>query len=413
MFSGCSAKNDVSKYGSIGGSTDNRTVIWTSSAEFTQYIELFNRTHPDNNVVIVYKENPADCLPPARDETNPDIVVGPYLRSDKTSKYFKSLDYLFDRQIISTDDFYPQLIEAGKVHKTQYLLPVSFNLPVIIFDSQYKDLITNNYTLSLEQIREISSNFNVQNKNGVYTKMGFTPLSYSAFPYLVSKLYGTNFHLEKDDVAFDNRVLKSSINFLKDWSVNANTSIQMEDDFAYKYLFMPERRQVTSGRCLFSYTTSDELFRFMNDENEEIDYRWIYQGTVIPMEDSFVMMGIYRKANNLVGATEFISWFMQSENQRATLDRKAKANLDTEKFGIAGGFSSLRDVTERVLPVYYKKLLTNLPPSQMISVPPKLPAKWESYKEIVVEPYIKDACHSDEMPDMSGYIKEWEKQILN
>ena len=149
MFSGCSAKNDVSKYGSIGGSTDNRTVIWTSSAEFTQYIELFNRTHPDNNVVIVYKENPADCLPPARDETNPDIVVGPYLRSDKTSKYFKSLDYLFDRQIISTDDFYPQLIEAGKVHKTQYLLPVSFNLPVIIFDSQYKDLITNNYTLSL------------------------------------------------------------------------------------------------------------------------------------------------------------------------------------------------------------------------------------------------------------------------
>jgi len=393
--------------------TDNRTVIWASSSEFAQYIELFNRTHPNNKVILVYKENPADCLPPARDEAVPDIIVGPYLRSDKTWRQFKSLEFLFDRQILSSEDFYTQLIDSGKQYRGQYLLPVSFNLPCVMFASENRDLVKNNYTLTIDQIRETAAAFNSQNKNGAFTKMGFTPLSYRGFPYLVARLYNTDFRTEKGNIVYSNVALKETIGFLRDWSETANQSVQTEDDFAYKYLFMPDYRQATSGRCLFSYTTSDQLFRFMDNEDEGIDYRWIYKGDSIPIEDSFVMMGIYKDAGNVVGATEFISWFLKSENQKDILDRKSKASLDTEKFGIAGGFSAVREVNDRILPVYYTKLLSNLPPSQMISVPEKLPAKWESYKEIVIEPYIKDAVHSDVMPEIIPYIKEWEKQVLS
>jgi len=393
--------------------TDNRTVIWASSPEFAQYIELFNRTHPDNNVVLVYKENPADCLPPARDEAAPDIIAGPYLRNDKTWINFKSLEFLFDRSILSSEDFYTQLLDAGKQHRRKYLLPVSFNLPCVMFATENRDLITNDYTLNLDQIREISAAFNKQNKNGSFTRMGFTPLSYNDFPYLTAKLFHVDFRVEKGNIVYNNAALKDTISYLRNWSDSANQSVQTEDDFAYKYLFMPEYRQATSGRCLFSYTTSDQLFRSMYDEDESIDYRWIYNGDSIPVEDSFVMMGIYEKAGNVTGATEFISWFMQSENQKAILDRKAKANLDTEKFGIAGGFSAVREVNDRILPLYYTKLLSNLPPSQMISVPEKLPVKWDSYKQIVIEPYIKAAVHSDILPEMAPYIKEWEKQVLD
>ena len=391
----------------------NRTVIWASSSEFAQYIELFNRSHPNNKVILVYKENPADCLPPARDEAAPDIIAGPYLRNDKTWLNFKSLEFLFDRQILSSENFYTQLIDAGKVYKRQYLLPVSFNLPCVMFASENKSLVTNDYSLTVDQIREISANFNQQNKNGAYTRMGFTPLSYPEFPYLVARLFNVSFRSEKGNIIYNNVRLKDTIKFLREWSESANQSVQTEDDFAYKYLFMPDYRQATSGRCLFSYTTSDELFRFMDNEDENIDYRWIYKGDIIPVEDSMVMMGIYKDAENIVGATEFISWFLKSENQRSILERKARANLDTEKFGIAGGFSAVREVNDHILPLYYTKLLSNLPPSQMISVPEKLPAKWESYKEIVIEPYINDAVHSEVLPEMIPYIKEWEKQVLS
>lgn len=393
--------------------TENRIVIWTSSAEFAQYVELFNNSHQNDKAVIVFKENPAEDLPPARDELKPDLIVGSYLRSDKTGRYFKNLDYLFDRKILSSTDFYPQLIEAGKVGYHQVLLPVSFNLPVVMFQEKNRDLVPNNYTISLEQLRTSASGFNKKNKKDQYTRMGFTPMANPDFLYLTAKMKGADFHLEDETVVYNKEALLSTIQYLKEWSKTDNTSPQAEEDFAYKYLFMPDYRQVETGRCLFSFTTTDNLFRFMKDENEAIEYRWIYENNQIPMEDAFVMAGIYKNGNNIPGATEFLSWFMQSENQQAILERKASSNLDTEKFGIAGGFSAVSDVNERVLPIYYTKLLSNLPPAAMITVAPKLPSKWVSYKTSVIQEYIKDSVQSDEPLEIGTYIKEWQKQMFN
>ena len=89
VFTGCDKNPD-----------DNRIVIWTNCAEFAQYIELFNKTHKNNSAILVYKDNPAESLPPAEDEQAPDIIVGSWLRSDDTKKNFKPLDYVFDNQLL-------------------------------------------------------------------------------------------------------------------------------------------------------------------------------------------------------------------------------------------------------------------------------------------------------------------------
>ena len=165
-----------------------RIVIWTSCAEFAQYTELFNSTHPGSNAIIVYKENPAQELPPAKDELPPDIVIGSWLRTDKTGRQFKPLDYLFDRQIISSSMFYTQLLDAGKVRRTQYLLPVSFNLPAVIFSNSNTDFITDNYTLSLDEIKTIGFAYNEKNTKGSFSRMGFIPSANNDFLYLTTKL---------------------------------------------------------------------------------------------------------------------------------------------------------------------------------------------------------------------------------
>jgi hypothetical protein len=128
------------------------------------------------------------------------------------------------------------------------------------------------------------------------------------------------------------------------------------------------------------------------------------------------MMGIYKNARNQVGATEFISWFFQSENQKNILEAKENMHLETDLFGIAGGFSSIRDVTEHILPIYYNQLLTNLPPAQMLTVPQKLPGRWESYRTLVVEPYIKAAVtlqDGEPAPSIYEYEKEWRKKVFD
>ncbi|MCR4899439.1 MAG: hypothetical protein K5907_01305 [Treponema sp.] len=392
---------------------ENRIVIWTSCAEFAQYTELFNSTHPDSNAVIVYKQNPAEDLPPAKDELAPDIVIGSWLRTDKTNRQFKSLDYLFDRQIISSSMFYTQLLEAGKVRKTQYLLPVSFNLPALIFADSNKEYITENYTLSLNQIKAIALNYNQQNNKGVFTRIGFIPSVNQDFLYLTTKLYGVDFRQEKNQIVWSDLRLRNTVTFVKDWINTNNGSIQEEQDFAYKYLSMPDYRAVTSGRTLLAYTTSNNMFTSIKAQELDIDYRWIIGDDFIPIEDSFSMIGIYDKARNEQGATEFLSWFFNAQNQQEILERKIKMGLNNEMFGIADGFSSLREVTEHVFPIYYNQLLTNLPPAHLLEVPQKLPSRWDSYKSVVVEPYLSNAITDNSKASIKEYEAEWRKKVFD
>ena len=395
---------------------EHRVVIWTSCSEFAQYIELFNKTHKDNRAILVYKDNSALSLPPAKDELVPDIIVDSWLRNEAFNRSFCSLDYLFDNQILTSEIFYSQLLEAGRRKHVQYLLPVSFNLPAIIFSNENKDLVTDSYTLTMQQIREIASPFNQKNKNDSYTRMGFTVLSNPDFTYLATKLNGVKFHEEKGQIVWDEAKLQQTANLLKEWIVTDNGSVQIEEDFAFKYLFMPNYRQVTSGRTLFAYTNSASLFKMLKEQNLDIDYRWIVQDKSIPISDSLMMMGIYKDCNNKVGATEFIRWFFQSESQREILERKESMGLETEMFGISGGFSSVRDVTEHILPVYYTHLLTNLPPSQMFSLPQILPPRWESYKSMVVEPYLHNAVSAlegESIPSIQDLEQEYHKKVFD
>ena len=395
---------------------EHRVVIWTSCSEFAQYIELFNKTHKDNRAILAYKDNAALSLPPAKDELVPDIIVDSWLRNEAFNRSFCSLDYLFDNQILTSEIFYSRLLEAGRRKHVQYLLPVSFNLPAIIFSNENKDLVTDSYTLTMQQIREISSPFNQKNKNDSYTRMGFTVLSNPDFTYLATKLNGVKFHEEKGQIVWDEAKLQQTANLLKEWIVTDNGSVQIEEDFAFKYLFMPNYRQVTSGRTLFAYTNSASLFKMLKEQNLDIDYRWIVQDKSIPISDSLMMMGIYKDCNNKVGATEFIRWFFQSESQREILERKESMGLETEMFGISGGFSSVRDVTEHILPVYYTHLLTNLPPSQMFSLPQILPPRWESYKSMVVEPYLHNAVSAlegESIPSIQDLEQEYHKKVFD
>lgn len=396
---------------------EQHLVIWTSCSEFAQYIELFNATHQDYHAILVYKSNPALELPPANDEETPDIIIGPWLKSERLNTHFKSLHYLFERQNLSSKSFYPHLLDNGKYKNTQYLLPVSFNLPTIIFSSDNKEYVTDSYTLSLDQIRSIGSTFNEKNKSGTYKKMGFVPTNSDDFLYLTTKLYGANFHNEKSSVVYNKQNLSLTIDSLKDWINTENTSTETESDFAYKYLFMPDYRQVTSGRTLFSYTTSDRLFNILHEQDLPIDYRWITDGSTIPLEDNMIMMGVYKKSQNQPAASEFITWFFRPENQNEILSRKNKLNLNTELFGIAEGFSSIIEVTEKVFPLYYPQLLSNLPPQNLLGTCPLVPGRWESYKNIVIKPYIRSSLeHSDDdkiaLPTIEELEKEWQKKVF-
>lgn len=403
IFSSCSKK-------------DNRIVIWTSSSEFAPYIELFNSQHK-TKAVLVYKDNTADALPPANDELKPDIVLGSYLRNNKTKKYFDSIDYLFDRQIISTDDFYPALRKAGEISHKQYLLPVSFNLPLVLFSLENKDFVKNDYTISLEQIKTTGTDFIKKNKKGNFTRIGFAPQSNKDFLYTTTRLFDAKFKQYKtNDFTYNKQALENAIKYITEWIKTEHGSIQTESDFVYKYLSLVDSKKVFSGRTLYTYTTSNKLFQLPSDQLAKMDFRWIKNNEQIPVEDSMTMMGISKWATNYAGTVEFIEWFYSTATQKTILEQKSHFQPNTIEFGIVGGFSAVKEVNEKILPTFYTKLLSNIPSHEAFYVSEPKSSHWEKIKDKVIIPYIQDSINIQEgqtLKSLEERYSDWKKQGLN
>ena len=139
-------------------------IIWTDNAEIVSYVELFNATHENISAFAVYKDEAARSLPPAKDELTPDLVVGSWLKNSATRKYFQPLDYLFQEKSLNRTLFYKQLLEYGQINDKQYLIPISFNLPAMIFSKKNEGFVESEHFLNLEQIRTFSTAFNKKNK---------------------------------------------------------------------------------------------------------------------------------------------------------------------------------------------------------------------------------------------------------
>ena len=395
--------------------SDGTVLLWTDRPEFAEYAELFNSTSSDLKVVIRYRENIAQSLPPTHDEQKPDIIVGEGFTEAQVEKYFLPLDYLFSDLHINRQQFYPQLLDSGFLSGKQYLLPISFNLPLVIFSETNDNLIPDPYVINTDQIRDISAEFNKQNKSGAYTSMGFAPGWDSEFLYVVAKLYKTNFTMEADNFKWDDENLKKSIQYLKSWTEEKNTSTTAEQDYKYKYLYTTETKWITEGHCTFAYNTSASLFKMDDDSLSGLDFRWLTADGIIPIEDTILYIGMYKDSKKLKDAQQFIIWFMQEQNQKAMLEWSRKMNLTIKDFGIAGGFSSVRNVNELYFTIYYPLLLGNLPPKDSLYANSHiLPERWSSLKEKVIIPYLTDIVNTTKTSGQSSSLETlyaiWKRQ---
>ncbi len=398
----------------ISCSSRKTVVIWTDRAEVVSYVEYFNVVQDKAKAIVVYKENLASAFPPASDEKKPDVLISSFLKNSRIKKNFAPLEAVLGRFQVDTSLIYSPLLDFGKSDGKQYLLPLSFNLPAVIFDESKAPLVSETGLLEFSRLKETSVVFNEKNASGVYTKMGFAPSWNQEFLYEYVKSHGANIKEKGNAISWNEENLNKSVEDLKNWTSEKNTSTSSEQDFSFKYLYMPVRKQVLSGKCLFAYTTSDKFFSLPQEQTSEIDFKWLSNGGKICIEDEIVMLGVYRKSVNTRNAFDFIIWLFNEDTQKNLLERSRNMHLDITSFGICNGFSSLKSVNERILPSYYKNLLGNLPDESSILCPEPLPERWKSLKERVVIPCLSDSTKTDsdvQPKTMEELLSSWRKQF--
>ncbi|MCL2444112.1 MAG: extracellular solute-binding protein [Treponema sp.] len=390
---------------SISCKESKTAIIWTDRPEIALYGEYFNNAQNQYKVSIRYFDFPASELGKG---DSPDIVIGSWLKTSSASTNFKSLDNLFGAKKLSYDIFYPRLLAIGKIDNTQYFLPVSFNIPALIFSSDREQTLSNQFTIDFDELKTLSKNFNTVSR-GTYTRMGFSPLWNNNFLLTAAVLSGASFR-EAEPLAWDSDALERSMTSIFNWTREINTNNQAEDDFTFKYFFEPPEKLIQSGRILFSYIESGELFTLSEDRKKQLDFRWIMEDNKIPITDNSVYLGIPKKAKSQAAARAFIMWFFQVENQRLLLEYSRANRLNENTFGISGGFSALSSVTEQIYPLFYPELLGRMPPSDNFTLPNVLPDNWALIKERVVLPYLHERARretGDGITPLERRLSDW------
>ena len=197
-------------------------ILWTDQPEFALYAECFNSAQTQYKVETRYFEVPAQKLTGTGE--GPDIVAGSWLKSASTRNLFSPLDELLKKDSQLPAAFYPRLLALGNIEGKQYLLPVAFNIPALVFAQDKGQDLSNHFTIGLEEIKEKGGAYNAENR-GTYSRMGFSPTWSDEFLFITAALFGASFR-EAAPLAWDAGALEAAIGYIRSWIKDANTEIQ-------------------------------------------------------------------------------------------------------------------------------------------------------------------------------------------
>ena len=383
-----------------------KAILWTDRPEFAFYAEYFNNSQDTYKVEVRHFESPSQKLSESGDY--PDIVAASWIKNASTRTLFKPLDKIFSGEGLDRSSFYSRLLSLGSIDGRQYLLPVSFNIPAILFAGDFSQGPSNPFIIDMEEIKERGAAFNVES-GGVYSKMGFSISSNDEFLFIAATLFGVGFR-EASPIAWDPQALEQTVTWLRKWIAEANTSIQAEDEFAYKYFYDPPDRLINSGRILYVYMNSADFFTLPEERQVNLDFRWIAANEMIPLDEWSVYYGIHKKTKAGKAAEAFTLWFFKADTQRLLLEAGKTRRLNETIFGISGGFSAMRPVTEQIFPHFYPGLLGHMPPETYLSPANILPRNWMVVKERIILPYLHERirhANRDEVRSLERRISEW------
>jgi hypothetical protein len=359
--------------------------LCTNHPEAAAYVELFNALGPEVQVVLCYEEDPAAKV--AARAAEADVVVGEGLNAAAVKRNLDSLDRLFGEEGLSRQEFYPGLLEAGLFDRRQTTLPVSFRLPAIVFLTSALGENLPNLSVSAEYLRGASAEFRSSVRDR-YVRMGFSPLWDDRLLYDTLLLHGADFG-EGDEGAlrWNADGLSAGLSFLTTWVEEANGGKAKTAEFSRKYLYEPWPKLLDEKRILFYPSDSSRLLGDLEGKADEADFRWLSGPSGILVDESVVSVGILRDGKNKWGARIFVDWLLDEATQKHLLGVSQAKRLST--FGVFGGFSSLRRVTEREFPQVYPVFIGRLPQGDLLAFPKALPAGWQLTKREVVLPWVR------------------------
>ncbi len=380
----------------------NKIVLWTDNPELISYIEMFNSEHDMIKVETVYKQNPSREL--MKTKKYPDIVIGSYLNSPQVIDNFSRLNRLFGKNRIDKSSFYKSLLPRGAKSGRQLLLPLSFNLPALMFRRGDVSYNISNFVVTTANIEEISKTFNGNSSKG---SLAFSPRWNSDMLYYSAVMNKADFRRnDSKKLSWNMEGIEKSLEQSRAFIRNINGGITRDRLFEEKHLYKPAENLIAEQRIFFAYTDLRDFYAIGQQKRNGLNFRWLANEDKIPVCDDVIYAGIPKHAANRKGAQIFFLWFFDHKKQEAIMESVKTKRIRT--FGLCSGFSSIRTVNEQVFPKYYPLLVGHIPPQEILSFPAPLPVEWEQVKnEVIKKWFYKEAGNDKTLTPLESVINDW------
>ena len=357
------------------------STLWTNVPEMASYVEKFNASQREWQILVEYKEDPAAILlAPGK---KADLVVARGLASSQVKDSLVPLDFLFDGGNLAKTSFYKGILDAGQQSDRFKLLPVSFDLPVLVF-SRKAGLDVAGFSLNLETLKGLNTRFLVDPNQKPPRKVAFSP-RWQSFNLLLLELKGTSFREGfQGSLAWDSAKLDEGLALLHSWP---SPGWDQETEFRRKYLQADLVPPLTTGRIQFFSSTVSSFLSRPWDERRDLDFRFIDQNGLVATTDTTVWAGIPSSSLTRGAAERFLAWFYQTDTQK-NLILKARSQ-DNRAFGLAKGLSALVTPNEQALAGSWPEMAGRLPGAEQISFWGDLPADWAILKSAVLRPWLE------------------------
>ncbi len=377
----------------------------TDRAEMAAYVDRFNALQSDVRVELAYYEAPFQSV---LDRVQGDLVVGEWLASPAVLDRFDALGDIVKPGRIDPSWFYAGLLSMGSRDNRPVLVPISFSLPAVVFFKPGMQAELSSMFMPLDTLRALSRAFNAQGKSGNFEAMGFSPFWTPDFFDAAGLLFGARFRPGRNGLpAWDQEGLSKTIDFDRSWLADVNGGASADEAFSSRYRVQPWYKLLMGKRILFALRSFTDYFALPEEKRRDLDFRWLSQGSSIPVREDVLFAGVLKSSRNKGGARAFLEWFCSPSVQRTLLDVNQSRRIGV--FGVTDGFSAFKSVNERELPQKYPFLLGHIPTESILTFPETLPDNWLAARDQVILPWIRQAASGAQDQSLEKKLDDWLK----
>lgn len=366
------------------------------------FAEQFNSIQNKEKVLFLYYDDTRESL---NQDQLPDLIVDYDIQDIHKKIHLSNLRFT----IGSKNQYYKELLNAGKVLNKQLLVPLSFNLPLLAYRH------TPGYNefplfLNIEDIPQHAITLNKSSRYE-YNAIGFSPLWDLEALYISHRLLGLQYFTKNETFYFPPISLTQSHQMVSDWVGQFIPDLYMEELFRDKYRNTPGEELLRKNLVKFFFYPSNKFFQTFKEVQKENLFSWFSFENQTPAIENFLLAAIPTKANNTRGAKKFLKWLLNAKTQKILIDKKIQVGY--ESFGLCDGFSSIKSVNQNTISKVYPAFkLAPIPSEKQILFPKSVPIGYAQAKDQVIAPWLYKKLLNRQEMELSFEIDRWVKQQI-